>query len=195
MEDEFWINDPKILLNKEKLLEFWPYSKLSYNNKLNSITRFVILITLFGYAIFNNYIILLIGVIVICFIVFIYNYYSIEEFDNLLKTDFDENINSATNPLSNMLVNDPPIKPEIKAEYDEKMENNINNKTKQFILDNNKNNSAIGEIFKTLADNLNFETSMRQFYINPNTTNPNNQDDFVKYCYNDLYSEKPLVIY
>uniref|UniRef100_A0AB39J8H3 Minor capsid protein P9 transmembrane helices domain-containing protein n=1 Tax=Florenciella sp. virus SA2 TaxID=3240092 RepID=A0AB39J8H3_9VIRU len=195
MEDEFWINDPKILLNKEKLLEFWPYSKLSYNNKLNSITRFVILITLFGYVIFNNYIVLLIGVIVICFIVFIHNYYSIEAFENFLNPDFDENINSATNPLSNMLVNDPPIKPEIKVEYDEKMENNINNKTKQFILDNNKNNSDIGEIFKTLADNLNFETSMRQFYINPNTTNPNNQDDFVKYCYNDLYSEKPLVIY
>ena len=36
---------------------------------------------------------------------------------------------------------------------------------------------------------------MRQFYINPSTTIPNSQDNFLKYCYNDLYSEKNVTEY
>ena len=36
---------------------------------------------------------------------------------------------------------------------------------------------------------------MRQFHMNPSTTIPNSQDDFLKYCYRDLYSEKPLIVH
>ena len=42
---------------------------------------------------------------------------------------------------------------------------------------------------------MEFEQSLRQFNINPSTSIPNSQADFLKYCYNDLYSEKPLNIY
>ena len=196
MENDFWINNPKILLNKNKILEIWPYSELSYNNKLNAVTRFIIIISLFGYMTLNNYIVLLLGIIIILSIIFIYNYYEKENFENLSDNyNDDDKYHNEKNPLYNMLVGDYPVKKELTVEYNENMEKNINDKTKKFILDNNNDNSEIGEIFKSLSDNLNFESSMRQFYINPNTTNPNNQDSFVKYCYNNLYSEKPLLIH
>ena len=47
----------------------------------------------------------------------------------------------------------------------------------------------------SVADNINFESSMRQFYTNPTTTIPNSQDNFLKYCYSKLHSEKPLFVY
>ena len=76
-----------------------------------------------------------------------------------------------------------------------KKEQLINDKVKHFIYENNKDNKDIGKLFNNLANNIDFEKMMRQFHINPSTTIPNNQDDFLKYCYNDLYSEKPLMIY
>ena len=62
-------------------------------------------------------------------------------------------------------------------------------------MSNNRDNKDIHKTFENLGNELEFEKSMRQFYINPNTTIPNTQDDFLKYCYNDLYSEKPLQVY
>ena len=65
MDAKFWLNDPKILFHKDKLLEVWPYTQLSFNQKINATTRFVIYVSLIGYVFLNNYLILLLGVIII----------------------------------------------------------------------------------------------------------------------------------
>ena len=86
-------------------------------------------------------------------------------------------------------------KKELKKTYNSANEELINNNAKNFVLENNKDNKEIGNLFKSMSNNLDFEQSMRQFHINPSTTIPNNQDDFLEYCYNKLHSEKPLLIY
>ena len=45
MTAPFWINDPNILLKKDKITEVWPVSRMSFNEKLNAITRLVIIFT------------------------------------------------------------------------------------------------------------------------------------------------------
>ena len=45
MTIQFWSNDPTVLFNKEYILELWPTTNMCYEQKLNSITRLVILIT------------------------------------------------------------------------------------------------------------------------------------------------------
>lgn len=55
MNDEnFWIDDFSILFQKNKLLEFVPTNEMSFHQKLNAVTRFliyfVIALTLFGYT-------------------------------------------------------------------------------------------------------------------------------------------------
>lgn len=201
MNDNFWLENPTILFKKDKLLNIWPYTKMNINEKLNATTRFVIFISLFGYMIFNNYIILLLGIILLLFTIFIYyylKYKNIETFEDLRNNYLDNENCTNKNPLCNVMLNDytdNKNKKEVNKYYDETKESLINNNTKNFIFDNNKSNNDIGKLFENLDDQLDFETSMRQFYINPSTTIPNNQDDFLKYCYNDLYSEKPLLIY
>ena len=44
--NSFWGNNPAILLNKNEILELFPTSSMNYNQKLNSITRLIILLTL-----------------------------------------------------------------------------------------------------------------------------------------------------
>jgi hypothetical protein len=45
----FWSNDPTILFNKDYVLQMWPSSNMTYEEKLNAITRLVIIMTILGY--------------------------------------------------------------------------------------------------------------------------------------------------
>ena len=199
MNDNFWISNPKIILRQDKILEIWPSATMSYSEKMNAVTRFIIIVTLFGQLCINNYLISLLGIILILAIVFIHNYYQIEQFDNrgmTLVNDIGKH--TRLNPLYNVLQDDYTNnvdKEETKDEYSYEKENEINHQVKQFIFENNKENKDIGKVFSNVADNINFESSMRQFYTNPTTTIPNSQDNFLKYCYSKLHSEKPLFVY
>lgn len=198
MDVKFWLHNPKILFHKDKLLEVWPYSHMSYNEKMNATTRFIIYASVLGYIFLNNYLILLLGLIMIIVLIFIFNYNRVESFESANLGSLDEGKHTSKNPLYNVLNSDyvdNVNKDKLRDEYDQNKEAEINHQTKQFIYEANKGNKDIGNIFKNLSDKINFESSMRQFYINPSTTIPNEQKDFLKYCYGDLYSEKPLIIY
>ena len=44
-----WINYPAILLNKNDIFDLWPSPNMSYEAKVNSVTRLIILITILGF--------------------------------------------------------------------------------------------------------------------------------------------------
>ena len=165
---------------------------------MNATTRFVIYVSLFGYVFLNNYLILLLGVIIISILIITYKYNTVEQFESLNSPSLDQGKHSSKNPLYNVLNSDyvdDVNKEGIKEDYGTTKESEINHQTKQFIYEANKSNKDIGNIFKNLSDKIGFESSMRQFYINPSTTIPNNQKEFLNYCYGNLHSEKPLLIY
>ena len=56
---KFWTDQPTILFNSEYIKEIWVYSSMDRNQKLNAISRMIILLSLIGYVCFNTYIILL----------------------------------------------------------------------------------------------------------------------------------------
>ena len=49
MTTTFWSNDPTILFNKDFVFQMWPNSTMTYEEKLNAITRLVIIMTILGY--------------------------------------------------------------------------------------------------------------------------------------------------
>ena len=205
---QFWLNDVCVLFKHENLTQVFPYDNLSNNEKLNAMTRFVIYVSLLGYMLMNNYIILLVGIVLILGLLYIYMFQKNSEGLKMRKKlnmhkigteEHPENLQeSVRNPFSNVLMTDyedNPEKEEYDATYDESEEKRINDRVKQFIMENNKDNKDIGKIFNNLGDNFDFENSLRQFNANPITTIPNNQNEFLKYCYKNLYSEKPLMIF
>ena len=46
---KFWLYDPSILLKKDKMLEFWPKEDLNMAEKLNAVTRTILVLTTLGY--------------------------------------------------------------------------------------------------------------------------------------------------
>lgn len=49
MSVQFWSNDPTVLLNKDAIFELWPTTDMCYEQKLNAISRLIILISILGY--------------------------------------------------------------------------------------------------------------------------------------------------
>jgi len=64
----FWSENPNILLNNEFMFEFFPVEKMSFEQKLNAISRTVILLTLITFLYTKSVRILIIGGISLFFI-------------------------------------------------------------------------------------------------------------------------------
>ena len=46
MSTSIWLNDPTILLKHDNLKDIWPLEKMSTEEKVNAITRLVIILTI-----------------------------------------------------------------------------------------------------------------------------------------------------
>lgn len=192
----FWINNPSILFNSNYITDIWPRTNMSRDEKLNAMTRFIIVISLIGYMCINRVIILVFGLIFIGIIVLLYK----TRKEGMVPYFNDDNKSEiySNNPFNNVLITDylfNPDKPEFNDAYTPDLENRINNSIISSIVEQNKDNEAIVDIFKSDSDNLELEQNSRQFFTNPITTIPNKQDSFLDFCYGTLPSEKPLIIY
>jgi hypothetical protein len=63
MTTQFWTNEPTILFNKEYMLDLWPSSNMNYEQKLNAITRLIILVSILGYILTMSTRIIFVGII------------------------------------------------------------------------------------------------------------------------------------
>ena len=67
-----WINDPTVLLKKSQINQIWPNETMTNNQKINSITRLVIILTILGFLITQSYNFFLTGLITLAIIVILY---------------------------------------------------------------------------------------------------------------------------
>ena len=205
MDTPFWINDPFILINKNQLTDFWPTENMSRNQKLNAISRMVIVLTLIGLLITQTFKILITGLITLAIIVILYliqNKGPIpakkENFANLNMISNNFSSPTKSNPMMNVVLTDykdNPEKLEAAPAFYEPVENDINETTKEFIAEQFGGNieetqKMKDKLFCDLGDNFIFNQSMRNFYATPNTTIPNDQTAFADYCYGDMISCK-----
>jgi hypothetical protein len=68
MTTQFWSNDPTILFNKEYIFELWPTTNMCYEQKLNAISRLIILITILGYILTMSQRVLVVGLLTLAVI-------------------------------------------------------------------------------------------------------------------------------
>jgi hypothetical protein len=110
-------------------------------------------------------------------------------FMNVSHTDIQENPNRKTAG--------PSYNPVVKQEIDNAIKSNIalnsqNNSSElsSSVDDVIKKDALDRKLFQDMGDEIDFELSNRQFYTMPNTTVPNNQDEFIKFCYKNLAVDK-----
>ena len=199
--ETFWLTNPSILFDKNAITELWPSENMTREQKINAITRLVILLTLIGFLFLNDIKILITGIIAI--IVLLFTYYILNKNSNLnnFKETFSNeemyekvkhNFTNPTtiNPIMNILlpeIQDNPNRLAAAPSYNNAVKNSINEETKEFIVNNFDNTENIKKnLFDNTGDNFEFEQSMRQFYTTANTRVPNNQKEFARFCYGNM---------
>ena len=70
---QFWSNDISSLFNKDYIFELWPTPNMTFEQKLNAITRLIIILTILGFIVTLSIKILLIGVITMFVLYLMYN--------------------------------------------------------------------------------------------------------------------------
>ena len=72
LANTLWLNNPTILFDKNAITQLWPMENMTREQKINAITRLVILLTLIGFLFLNNIKILITGIIALLILLFTY---------------------------------------------------------------------------------------------------------------------------
>ena len=199
MSETFWFNDPTVLLNKQYMMNIWPKKGESFDQKLNAITRLVILLTVLGYLFTFSMKLIISGVITLVVLVVLYKTQKKKHTEQKMKTALKEGFTNpdlyamtksnftqptTQNPLMNVQLPEIKYNPHRKAAapaFNPAVETEINDSVK---------NGLDSRLFQDLGDNIEFEGSMRNFYSTANTRIPNDQKAFAEFCYGDMRSCK-----
>jgi hypothetical protein len=217
----FWLNEPTILFNKKHITEIWPNSDMSNMEKLNAISRFVIIASILGYLITLNIGLIFVCIVTLGVIAILYHVQSNkikqEEIEKSkdkpakIKESFVNSVlyNELKNEYTNPKENNPmmnvllpeisynPTRNEAAPAFNVEVEKDINKNTKDYVVNTTFSDESAKQqeyikrkLFSDLGDNYSFDYSMRNFYTNPNTTIPNDQEGFANFCYGDMISAK-----
>jgi len=189
MTIQFWINEPTILFNKEYILELWPTNSMCYEQKLNAITRLIILITILGYILTMSQRILIIGAITLFIIFILYNMRKqkltkeiLENFElqgNEVTGMFDKKSNTYTNPVT--------LDEVLKSEFKEgNKKNPFSNVLLTEIMDEPDRKSAPPSFNVDVDEDITKNVKRSVQMMNPGIKNTNNQ------LYGDLWQQFEL---
>lgn len=193
-EETIWIKDFNVLFEKEKLFKYIPLNSYSNYEKINSMMRFTLYISVLLSFLYKN--LNYFFIFIICGVVTFIMYNNEEKKDDKILLENLENYNkikndpdikkhkinhkkylkkcvlpSRNNPFMNVLPTDNRKRKEACKSYnDEKIKNLVDDKFSK-------------GLYKDINSVYNNENSQREFYTMPNTTIPNKQGDFANWLY------------
>ena len=205
MSSVFWLNNPAVLVDRNHITELWPEKNKSIEEKLNAMTRFVLVLTLLGYITTGSVKVLMSALVTLGVVIMMYfsnkqtskkvsmedikreGFTNRELYQNL-KTNFTNP--TPENPLMNVMLPELHENPERKAaapSFNADVGKEINDSVKRALIEKE---NVDPKLFQDLGDNFIFDQSMRNFYTMPNSRIPNDQKGFAEFCYGTMVSCK-----
>lgn len=187
---QFWTNDPTILLNKEYIFDLWPSTNMCYEQKLNAITRLIIIVTILGYILTMSIRILIVGIITL---VLIYILFKIKK-QKLTKDHLSEGFNIKGNNLNginekkpNSYVNPETLESVLRSEFKEgNKKNPFSNVLLTQIMDEPDRKSAPPSFNVDVDEDITKNIKKSVQMLNPDIKNTNKQ------LFGDLYERFEL---
>lgn len=179
-----WINDPTVLMNAAHIKEVWPTAAMSSDDKLNAITRFVILATVIGFLATRQVRFFVAGGLTLAAIAM----YAPKKEGFTHVPLSRHTAPTESNPMMNVMlpeINDNPNRKKAMPSYTRQTNDMITQKVKQQI-----GKDIDPRIFKGINNELDLEYSMRNFYTTASTTIPNDQEGFGAFLYGNMRSAK-----
>ena len=174
-------------MKHNQMTQLWPQDSMSRNEKINAISRLVILLTILGYALTRSTMYMVTGIAtlsILCVLFFTSrkgegkNTTKVEGFQSgslnafsekevvlkpILKKSSPNKVTMPTedNPFMNVMlpeISTNPTRGPAAPAYERPIERIINTKTKEAVMENFDDNEKIRKkLFSTLGDNLEFE--------------------------------------
>ena len=176
MTSTFWLKDPSILLNKNNILQIWPTSNLGFDEKLNAITRLIIILSILGYFITNSFNILFIGLITLVIIILLYCTKSQATINtSLIQAGFNDGF--ADGGTGTNIIDGPKtLKTYLDKEFvTTNKKNPLSNVLLTDIVDNPKRKAAPPSFNTQVYENISDKTKKMVQYLNPGIKNTNQQ--------------------
>lgn len=200
---EFWLHKPAILIDSLHIKEIWPTNEMHMNQKLNAISRCIILLTILGIFIMDNIPRLIMTTFITLFIIIMYQRYierkrDMEGFEQkktppITFTQESHTLPTKENPYMNVMLHELPNTCETEKKerkpaapsYDTTISNQIHNIVQK------EDTKEINNIDKKLFYDFTKHNTERHF-TNPNTLIPNDQKAFLEFLGNPAYTKDNL---
>lgn len=176
-----WFDNPTQLFNSKKILDFWPTSEHTANDRVNASTRFIIYMAAALYLIKRDPRLLILGSVIVAILYILYKDGRIKNTNPIVSPAHEDRSScqrpSKDNAMANVLMTDYVDRPDrpsacdynsVQGEVAMLMDNT-------FPYDAGRSRSPLPAAQKKAA--------ARQFMINPATTIPNDQTAFAEFCY------------
>jgi hypothetical protein len=183
----FWSNDPTVLFNKKHILELFPKQGMTFDEKLNAITRLIILLCVLGFMITRSYRFLLNGTISLFIIYLMYKTQKQFIISELTKKTDNKNKEGFTNKTdlynkddtidaSLKIINPETLKSYLKSDFEEVNKNNpLGNVLLTEIMDKPKRKPAPPSFSTEVYEDISNNTKKMIQTLNPGIKNTNQQ--------------------
>jgi hypothetical protein len=190
MTTQFWSNDPTLLFNKEYIFELWPTTNMCYEQKLNAISRLIILLTILGYILTMSQRVLVIGLLTLVVIFVLFKMKKQKVTKEMLNEGFNVKGNEVTGMFdkkSDYYVNPQTLDSVLKSEFKEgNKKNPFSNVLLTQIGDEPERKSAPPAFNVDCDEDITKNVKRAVQMMNPGIKNTNKQ------LYGDLYQEFEL---
>jgi Family of unknown function (DUF5762) len=186
MTTPFWSNDPTIIFNKESITQLWPLQKMTFEEKLNAISRLVILMSLLGFLFTRNGNLIIIALITLAIIFSLYKLRKQKIVRSLLQTKegFAANTNTMPPALTQNSITTNPVTLEsvLRTNFHPTTKKNpFGNVLLTDIMDEPDRRSAAPSFNPDVYDDITKVTKKQTQMLYPDIKNTNKQ------LYGDLY--------
>ena len=184
MTTPFWFNDPIILFNKESILEIWPTQQMTFESKLNAISRLVIFMSLLGFIFTRNLNLIIIGIVTLAII---FTLYKLRK-QSIVKFKEGFSVNPSIQPsASRMTTNPVTLESVLRSEFHPTTKKNpFGNVLLTDIGDDPNRRAAAPSFNPDVYDDITSSVKKQTQMLNPDIINTNKQ------LYGDLYDSYTL---
>ena len=186
MTTQFWTNEPTILFNKEYMLDLWPNSTMNYEQKLNAITRLIILVSILGYILTMSTRIIFVGIITLVIIYALFKMKKQKITKEMLNEGFTVQGNEVTGMFDKTMSTTNPVTLEtvLKSEFKEGTKRNpFSNVLLTEIMDEPDRKSAPPSFNPDVDEKITKDVKRSVQLLNPDIKNTSKQ------IFGDLYQE------
>ena len=184
---ETWFDNPKVLFDINKVLEFWPSASQTSEERVNATSRFIVYATCLIYALRRDVRIFVLGIMMLAILYIMFKSNMIKE--NMFRPSYSGDqalgncqLPTEDNPMANVLLTDIADRPNRpSACYSESVAPLIKAKlTDTFPVDAGRSRSPHPSQQRFAAS--------RQFVSSPVTTIPGDQTGFAEWLYGEKFA-------